>query len=233
MYLEDNKIEIKPIAIVRSPFMEKFGIPRQSNIVEGITSCIVFEPQYRSVDAVRGLEGFDYVWLIWLFSENLRQGWSPTVRPPRLGGNRRVGVFASRSPFRPNGLGLSSVRIVSIDADASDGPLIYVAGADLLDGTPVFDIKPYIPYTDSHPDARSGFAPCPAERLLNVRYEPSQLRLLPPDARQPLLDILAHDPRPSYHNDPSRVYGFLFLDFNVTFSVPVPDTIQLVAISKK
>lgn len=223
---------LTPIAIIRSPFKEKFGIPRQSNIINGLTSCIVFEPQYRNADALRGLEGFDYLWIIWHFSKSQRSDWSSTVRPPRLGGNRRVGVFASRSPFRPNALALSSVKIESIRLESSEGPLIFVSGADLLDGTPIFDIKPYIPYTDSHPDARSGFAPQAADQLLDVQYLPDQLSPLPKGARQPLLDILAHDPRPSYHEDPQRIYGMHFLDFNVTFSVPDPNTIRLEAVTK-
>ena len=223
---------ITPIARISSPFKEKFGIPRQSNIISGITATIIFEPHYRNADALRGLDGFDYLWLIWLFSKNLRSQWSPTVRPPRLGGNQRMGVFATRSSFRPNALALSSVRILSIRPETPDGPIIEVAGADLMDGTPIFDIKPYLPYTDAHPGARSGFAESSADKLLEVVALPELLEHIPEHLRQPLLDILAHDPRPSFHSDHSRSYGMLFLDYNVRFNVPSEDTLQLLEISK-
>lgn len=210
---------MNPIAHIRSVFATKFGIPRQSNIVADLPADIVFTPQYRVAEALRGIEDFDYLWLIWQFSQNLRSDWSPTVRPPRLGGNTRMGVFATRSSFRPNALGLSSVRLLGVDYDTPDGPVIHVAGADLMDGTPIFDIKPYLPYTDSHPDARSGFAPVPADHLLQVSCPPQLLALLPMPLRQPLLDVLAHDPRPSYHDDPDRVYGLQYDHFEVKFRV--------------
>lgn len=210
---------MKQIAYINSPFPEKFGIPRQSNIVSDITSTIVFEPDYRNPDALRGIEEFDYIWLIWQFSENLREGWSPTVRPPRLGGNKRMGVFATRSSFRPNALALSSVRLIDVKLHTAEGPLLYVAGADLLDGTPIFDIKPYLPYTDSHPEARSGFAPTPSDRLLDVECPERLAVKIPVELQSSLFDLLANDPRPSYHDDPERVYGMRFWSYNVKFSV--------------
>ena len=209
---------MKPIAHIESLFPEKFGIPRQAGIVD-TPARIVFEPEYRVAEAVRGLEGFDYIWLVWVFSKAISEHWSPTVRPPRLGGNERMGVFATRSPFRPNPIGLSSVRLTRIEQDAELGPVLHIEGADLMDGTPILDIKPYLPYTDSHPDARSGFAVRPAERLLQVDCPQHLLNILPPNLRQPLLDILAHDPRPQYPNDPNRVYGMAFDNFEVKFRV--------------
>ena len=205
-----------PIAHIETCFPTKFGIPRQAGIVD-TPGRIVFEPPYRVAEAVRGLEGFDYIWIIWQFSETMRNEWSPTVRPPRLGGNERVGVFATRSPFRPNPIGLSSVRLLKIEQDSQLGPVLYVSGADLMDGTPIYDIKPYLPYTDSHPDARSGFATQPADQLLEVQCPPALLEQLPTELRQPLLDLLAHDPRPQYHNDPDRIYGMAFGGYEVRF----------------
>jgi tRNA-Thr(GGU) m(6)t(6)A37 methyltransferase TsaA len=205
-----------PIAHIETCFPTKFGIPRQAGIVD-TPGRIVFEPKYRVAEAVRGLEGFDYIWLIWQFSEAVRNDWSPTVRPPRLGGNERMGVFATRSPFRPNPIGLSSVRLLRVEIDEQLGPVLYVSGADLIDGTPIYDIKPYLPYADSHPDARSGFATRPAERLLEVECPPAQLNQLPPDLRQPLLNVLAHDPRPQYQHDPDRLYGMSFGSYEVHF----------------
>ena len=209
---------MKPIAHIESLFPEKFGIPRQAGIVD-TPARIVFEPEYRVAEAVRGLEGFDYIWLVWVFSKAISEHWSPTVRPPRLGGNERMGVFATRSPFRPNPIGLSSVRLTRIEQDAELGPVLHIEGADLMDGTPILDIKPYLPYTDSHPDARSGFAVRPAERLLQVDCPQHLLNILPPNLRQPLLDILAHDPRPQYPNDPNRVYVMALDNFEVKFRV--------------
>ena len=209
---------LKSIAHIETCFTTKFGVPRQAGIVE-TPGRIVFEPEYRVPEAVRGLEGFDYIWLIWQFSQAVRDSWSPTVRPPRLGGNERIGVFATRSPFRPNALGLSSVRLDHIDLDPALGPLLYITGADLMDGTPIYDIKPYLPYTDSHPEARSGFATRPAERLLEVVCSPSLLEKIPQGLRQPLLDVLSHDPRPQYQHDPDRIYGMLFSGHEIKFRV--------------
>ena len=207
-----------PIAHIETCFPSKFGIPRQAGIVD-TPGRIVFEPQYRAREAVRGLEGFDYIWLIWQFSEAVRESWSPTVRPPRLGGNERMGVFATRSPFRPNPIGLSSVRLLRIEQDSQLGPVLYISGADLMDGTPIYDIKPYLPYTDNHPDARSGFATQPANQLLEVQCPPALLEQLPVELRQPLLDLLAHDPRPQYQHDPDRIYGMAFGGLEVRFRI--------------
>ena len=209
---------MQPIAHIASCFPSKFGIPRQAGIVD-TPATVIFEPPYRIAEAVRGLEEFDYIWLIWQFHEAIRQDWSPTVRPPRLGGNRRMGVFATRSPFRPNAIGLSSVRLEGIEYSSAEGPLLHISGADLMDGTPIFDIKPYLPYTDSHPGARSGFAPLAAERLLSVECPPELLERIPQGQRQSLLDLLAHDPRPQYHHDPQRLYGMAFAGFEIKFKV--------------
>lgn len=209
---------MKFIAHIETCFDTKFGVPRQAGIVE-TPGRIVFEPEYRVADAVRGLEGFDYIWLIWQFSKAVRDDWSATVRPPRLGGNERMGVFATRSPFRPNAIGLSSVRLVKVDFDKELGPVIYISGADLMDGTPIYDIKPYLPYTDAHPDARSGFATQPADQMLQVSYAEGLLDLLPSHLQQALIEVLAHDPRPQYHNDPDRIYGMAFAGHEVKFIV--------------
>lgn len=206
------------IAHIETCFPTKFGVPRQAGIV-GTPARIVFEPEYRVADAVRGLEGFDYIWLLWEFSLAKRDGWSPTVRPPRLGGNERMGVFATRSPFRPNPIGLSSVRLERVEFDRQLGPVLHVSGADLMDGTPIFDIKPYLPYTDSHPEARSGFAVGPAERLLEVECDPQLLSRVDESLRQSLVDVLAHDPRPQYQHDPGRRYGMSFAGYEVRFVV--------------
>ena len=214
-----EEVTISAIARLYGAFPQKFGIPRQSNIVDNIVSRIVFEPEYRNVDALRGIDDFDYLWLVWRFSANERQGWSPTVRPPRLGGNQRIGVFATRSSFRPNGLALSSVRLVRVERHTENGPVLYVTGADLMDGTPIYDIKPYLPYTDAHPDARSGFAPVAADCLLEVVCEPSLLGRVGEELREPLLDVLAHDPRPSYQHDEEREYGLSFSGYDVKFKV--------------
>ena len=207
-----------PIAHIETCFPTKFGIPRQAGIVN-TPGRIVFEPPFRVAEAVRGLEGFDYIWLLWQFSEAVRTDWSPTVRPPRLGGNERMGVFATRSPFRPNPIGLSSVKLISVEQDSQLGPLLYISGADLMDGTPIYDIKPYLPYTDSHPEARSGFATRPADQLLQVDCPSALLDKLPDNLRQPLLDLLAHDPRPQYQHDPSRIYGMAFAGCDIHFRV--------------
>ena len=207
------------IARIRSPFAEKFGVPRQSGVVEELCARVVFEPPYRNPDAVRGLEGFSHIWLIWQFDRALREGWSPTVRPPRLGGNRRLGVFATRSPFRPNAIGLSSVRLERVEIDPALGPVLHVRGSDLVDGTPIFDVKPYLPYTDSHPDATGGFTDTAAMEPLAVEIAPALFEKLPPDDRAGLLGVLANDPRPRYQDDESRIYGLRFAGYNVRFTV--------------
>ena len=210
---------MKVIAKIRTDFPTKFGIPRQSGIVGSLRGTIVFEPEFRVAEAVRGLEEFSHLWLIWEFSEAVRDTWSPTVRPPRLGGNVRKGVFATRSPFRPNPIGLSSVKLEKIEIDPKLGPVIYVSGADLMDGTPIYDIKPYIAYTDSHPDAVSGFASKPAEYLLEVDFPDTLLNKVDPELRESLIEVLAHDPRPQYHDDPQRIYGMSFGGMEVRFKV--------------
>ncbi len=209
------------IARLRSDFPTKFGIPRQSGLAE-TRARIVFEPPYRNADALRDIEGFSHLWLIWQFSEAVREGWSPTVRPPKLGGNRRAGVFATRSPFRPNAVGLSSVRLDGVDPHTPDGPVLYVLGADLMDGTPIFDIKPYLPYTDCHPDATGGFALQNREGMLRVNCPSALLGRLPADRQSVLLSLLAQDPRPGYQHEPDRVYGFPFAGFEIRFTVDDP-----------
>lgn len=210
---------MNPIAHIETDFPTKFGIPRQSGIITSLQGRIVFEPEYRIAEAVRGLEDFSHIWLIWEFSEAVRDSWSPTVRPPRLGGNVRKGVFATRSPFRPNPIGLSSVRLEKIEIDPKLGPVLYVLGADLMDGTPIYDIKPYIAYTDSHPEAVSGFATKPAEYLLEVEFPENLLTKVEPRKRESLISVLAHDPRPQYQDDPERIYGMAFGDMEVKFKV--------------
>lgn len=212
-------LELKQIAHICSPFPTKFGIPRQSGLVDALCATVVFEPEFRNADALRGLEGFSHLWLIWEFSEARRDGWSPTVRPPRLGGNARMGVFATRSPFRPNPLGLSCVRLEGIRHDAALGAVLDVSGADLMDGTPIYDVKPYLPYADCKPEAVGGFAASGEGRLLTVRADETLLAGLPARTREALLGVLAHDPRPSYQNDPDRVYGMAFGGCEVRFSV--------------
>ena len=212
-------MEIHPIAHIQSDFKEKFGIPRQSGLVEALRASIIFTPPYRVPDAVRGLEEFSHIWLVWEFSQARREGWSPTVRPPRLGGNTRLGVFATRSPFRPNALGLSAVRLEAVEADASLGPVLHVSGADLMDGTPIYDIKPYIPYADAIPGASGGFADRVERKRLEVQCPQALLELIPPEKREALLAVLAQDPRPSYQSDPGRVYGMAFADWQVRFTV--------------
>lgn len=210
---------MKPIARIRSDFATKFGIPRQSGVVGSLQAEIVFEPEFRSRDAVRGLEAFSHIWLIWEFSENVRAGWSPTVRPPRLGGNVRMGVFATRSPFRPNPIGLSCVRLERIKFSDARGPVLHVAGADLMDGTPIFDIKPYVAYADCHPEAAEGFTGQVEMQELTVTIPPEQLSRFPADKRDALVGVLAQDPRPRYQTDASRVYGLEFGGYEVKFSV--------------
>lgn len=212
-------MEIRPIARVRSDFPEKFGIPRQSGLVEELTATVVFEPEFRDPSALRGIDGFSHLWLIWEFSQARREGWSPTVRPPRLGGNVRLGVFATRSPFRPNSLGLSCVRLIEVRQDQELGPVLLVAGADLMDGTPVYDIKPYVPYADCRPDAAGGFASVPKEATLAVDCPGELLEAVPEDKRAALLAVLAQDPRPQYQDDPDRMYGMSFAGHEVKFRV--------------
>ena len=210
------------VARIRTDFSEKFGIPRQSGLAEELQGRIVFEPEFRDPNAVRGLTDFDRIWLIWQFSESARSSWSPTVRPPRLGGNRRMGVFATRSPFRPNPLGLSCVRLERIDFDAKDGPVLVVRGADLLDGTPIYDIKPYLPYADAHPEARGGFADEVLSYRLEVVFPEELLCRLPEEKRGALIDVLANDPRPGYQSDPDRIYALAFAGFDIRFRAEDP-----------
>lgn len=212
-------IVIHPIARMRSDFPTKFGIPRQSCLVPELRSTIVFESEFRNPDTLRGIEGYTHLWLIWQFSEAVRQEWSPTVRPPRLGGNTRMGVFATRSPFRPNSLGLSCVRLLGIEHTDKNGTVIHVAGADLMDGTPIFDIKPYIPYSDSHPDASGGFTDTAGEFLLKVDFPETLLSILPEEKRDAAKAVLSHDPRPSYQRKPERIYGINFAGYDIRFRV--------------
>ena len=212
-------MEMHPIAHMRSDFPTKFGIHRQSGLVEELRSMIVFEPEYRSEDALRGIEDFSHLWLIWQFSQAVREGWSPTVRPPRLGGNTRMGVFATRSPFRPNNLGLSCVRLLEVKHTQQYGTVLIVGGADLLDGTPIFDIKPYIPYSDSRPEAAGGFTDRVGDFLLDVKFPQELLEKLPADKQAAAVGVLSHDPRPSYQRTPGRVYGLNFAGFDIRFTV--------------
>ena len=212
-------MEMHPIAHMRSDFPTKFGIPRQSGLVEELRSMIVFEPEYRSEDALRGIGDFSHLWLIWQFSQAVREGWSPTVRPPRLGGNTRMGVFATRSPFRPNNLGLSCVRLLEVKHTQQYGTVLIVGGADLLDCTPIFDIKPYIPYSDSRPEAAGGFTDRVGDFLLDVKFPQELLEKLPADKQAAAVGVLSHDPRPSYQRKPGRVYGLNFAGFDIRFTV--------------
>lgn len=214
-----SDIVIHPIAHMKSDFPTKFGIPRQSGLASSVRSTIVFEPEYRIADALRGLEGYSHLWIIWQFSQAVRSTWSPTVRPPRLGGNTRMGVFATRSPFRPNNLGLSCVKLEAVELDSPLGPVIHVSGADLMDGTPIVDIKPYIPYADSFPDALGGFTDTAGDFLLDVQFPEALLALLPEDKREGAKEVLSHDPRPSYQRDPERIYGLPFAGFDIRFQV--------------
>ena len=212
-------INIQPIARMHSDFPTKFGIPRQSGLVAELESTIVFESEFRNPDALRGIEGYSHLWIIWQFSQAVRQEWSPTVRPPRLGGNVRMGVFATRSPFRPNNLGLSCVKLIGVDHTESEGTVLHVAGADLMDGTPIFDIKPYVPYSDSFPDALGGFTDTAEDFILEVVFPDDLLKLLPETKQQAAIGVLSHDPRPSYQKKPGRVYGLNFAGFDIRFSV--------------
>ncbi|MCI8848202.1 MAG: tRNA (N6-threonylcarbamoyladenosine(37)-N6)-methyltransferase TrmO [Oscillibacter sp.] len=210
---------MRAIAHVRSDFSSKFGVPRQSGLVPALEADVVFAPEFRNPDALRGLEGFSHLWLIWVFDRAARAQWSPTVRPPRLGGNARLGVFATRSPFRPNPVGLSVVELAGIEETADRGPVLHIRGADLMDGTPVLDIKPYLPYADCIPEAAGGFAAVPAGETLEVEIPPELLERVPPERREALRGVLALDPRPRYQEDPDRVYGFGFAGLEVRFSV--------------
>lgn len=214
-----NDVSIRVIARMKSDFPTKFGIPRQSGLVGELRSTIIFEPEYRNPDALRGIEEFSYIWLIWQFSEAVRQDWSPTVRPPRLGGNTRMGVFATRSPFRPNNLGLSSVKLLGVEHTKEYGTVLHVAGADLMDGTPIFDIKPYIPYSDSHPNASGGFTDQANDFLLDVNFPENLLEIIPSEKQAAAIGVLSHDPRPSYQNQSDRIYGLTFSGFDIRFKV--------------
>ena len=214
-----QEFSMRVIARIHSDFATKFGVPRQSGLVDALESTVVFEPEYRNMDALRGLEDFSHLWLVWVFDKAVRRDWSPTVRPPRLGGNRRMGVFATRSPFRPNPIALSSVKLAGIEQTAEQGPVLHIRGADLMDGTPILDIKPYIPYADAHPEALGGFAAVPAGETLEVIIPPELLEKIPPKRRAALRGVLAQDPRPHYQDDPGRIYGFGFAGMEVKFSV--------------
>lgn len=210
---------MKIIGRIVTDFPSKFGLPRQSGLVEGITGKIVFEEEFRVPEAFRGLEEFSHIWILWQFSEAVREEWSPTVRPPKLGGNKRVGVFATRSPFRPNSIGLSSVKLERVEYSSAEGPVLYVSGCDLMDGTPIYDIKPYLPYTDSHPDASGGFTDTVNDSRLEVVIPEDILSVIPEGKRDALNGILAQDPRPSYQNDAKRVYGFGYAGCEIRFTV--------------
>ena len=214
-----EQMTLKVIAHIHTAFPTKFGIPRQSGLVDSLRGEVIFTPEYRNPDAVRGLEEFSHIWLVWQFSGAVRDSWSPTVRPPRLGGNTRMGVFATRSPFRPNPLGLSSVRLEGIEQRPDVGPVLLVRGADLMDGTPIYDIKPYIPYADCHPDAAEGFTGKTQMHRLRVECPPQLLAIVPAADREALTGVLANDPRPSYQHDPQRVYGMEFGGVEVHFTV--------------
>ena len=212
-------VQVQVIARMKSDFPTKFGIPRQSSLVEQLHSTIIFEPEFRNPDALRGIEDFSHLWLIWQFSEAVRSGWSPTVRPPRLGGNTRLGVFATRSPFRPNNLGLSSVKLLQVEHTKDFGTVLHVAGADLMDGTPIFDIKPYIPYSDCRPDATGGFTDRAADFILDVDFPAPLLARIPESKRDAAVAVLSHDPRPSYQRSPDRIYGLSFAGADIRFRV--------------
>lgn len=225
----EQTYSMQVIARMRSDFSSKFGVPRQSGIVESLRSTIVFEPEFRNADALRGIEGFSHLWLVWVFDRAVRDQWSPTVRPPRLGGNTRMGVFATRSPFRPNPIGLSCVKLESVEQTA-DGPVLHILGADLVDGTAILDIKPYIPYADCHVDAIGGFAAAPAGAVLDVVIPDDLLEQIPADRQEALRGVLAQDPRPHYQDDPHRIYGFGFAGMEVRFRVD-GDTLTVVEIA--
>lgn len=224
-----DTISISPIAHMKSDFSTKFGIPRQSGLVPELRSTIIFEPEYRNEDALRGIADFSHLWIIWQFSEAVRSEWSPTVRPPRLGGNTRMGVFATRSPFRPNNLGLSCVRLLGVEHTDTHGTVLHIGGADLMDGTPIFDIKPYIPYSDAHPEARGGFTDGAGEFLLKVDFPAPLLEKLPQNKQEAAIGVLSHDPRPSYQKTPGRIYGLTFAGFDIRFTVE-EDTLTVIEV---
>lgn len=224
-------VNIQVIARMHSDFATKFGIPRQSGLAQELRSTIVFEPEFRNADALRGIEDFSHLWIIWQFSEAVRQGWSPTVRPPRLGGNTRMGVFATRSPFRPNNLGLSCVKLLGVEHTAQWGTVLHVGGADLMDGTPIFDVKPYIPYADCQPDAAGGFTDTAVDFLLDVDFPPELLEKLPQGKRAAAIQVLSHDPRPSYQKNPERVYGLTFAGYDIRFRV-TEQTLRVLEVRK-
>lgn len=211
--------ELKIIAHIETDFPEKFGIPRQSGLVKELQGTVVFMPEYRQPEAVKGIEGYDYLWLLWKFEVPKREGWSATVKPPRLGGNTRMGVFATRAPFRPNSIGLSSVRLESLEFSPDRGPLLHVSGVDMRDGTPIYDIKPYVPYADSHPEARGGFSDAVREYELQVEFPEELLQVFPEEKRRAVIALLRQDPRPSYQDDPDRHYGVSFAGYDVHFTV--------------
>ena len=217
--MSNETMTLQVIAHIHTAFPTKFGIPRQSGLVDGLRGEIIFTPEYRNADALRGLEDFSHIWLVWQFSGAVRDSWSPTVRPPRLGGNTRMGVFATRSPFRPNPIGLSCVELSGVEWDTPDGPVLHVRGADLVDGTPILDIKPYLPYCDAKPEAKGGFTDGLSAAALTVDCPPALLERLPETDRPGLLAVLANDPRPRYQNDPQRLYGLTYAGHNVTFRV--------------
>ena len=230
-----EEIIIKPIAHIECDFPEKFGVPRQSGLIDSLAAKIVFEPEYRDPNAFKGIEEYSHLWLIWQFSlSESGKAWSPTVRPPRLGGNKRMGVFATRSPFRPNPLGLSSVKLLSLENDAALGPVLMVSGADLVNGTPIYDIKPYLSFTDSHPEAVCGFADSTKEYSIEVSVSDKLLERVAPEKRDALIEILKSDPRPAYQNDSERIYGFTFSEYEIKFSV-ADDILRVtdIIISKK
>jgi tRNA-Thr(GGU) m(6)t(6)A37 methyltransferase TsaA len=210
---------MKIIATIHNDYTTKFGVPHQSGRIDSVKSTIIFESEYRNPDAFRGLEEYTHIWLIWEFSKAVRENWSPTVRPPRLGGNVRKGVFATRSPFRPNPIGLSCVRLDRIEFHKEHGPILHISGADLMDGTPIYDIKPYLPYVDSHPQATGGFTDRIEKRTLKVEFPQEYLDLIPKERREPLIEVLANDPRPAYQHDPERIYGMPFADQDIHFRV--------------
>ena len=214
-----DPISMDVIAVMHSDFPTKFGIPRQSGLAEALQSTIVFEPAYRNPEALRGIEGFSHLWILWQFSQAVRQDWSPTVRPPRLGGNTRMGVFATRSPFRPNAIGLSCVRLLSVEHTQDMGTVLHIGGADLMDGTPILDIKPYIPYCDAHPEAMGGFTQNAGDYLLEVDFPENLKQRLPAEKQEAICQVLSHDPRPSYQKDSDRVYGLSFAGHDIRFTV--------------